>query len=368
MTILLIVLVVVALIGLAALGLLFIQSRHESTRQLQELARQVIEAQKQDTSLQFMQRELASLREQMAKSITESAKLMADSQKTVSERLDNAASVVGKIQRSLGELDATNKQVLNVGKDIAQLQEILRTPKLRGTLGELFLGDLLSQILPPNNFILQHGFKTGEAVDAVIRLGGRLVSVDAKFPLENFKRFVQAQGDPQEKTNLRRKFISDVKRHIDAIALKYILPDEGTFDFALMYIPAENVYYETIIKDDASSDDESSLMSYAFSKRVVPVSPNSFYAYLHTIALGLRGLEIEENARLIIDQLARLRGDFVRFKEDFGLLGKHLGNTRTKFEDAERRLTRFEDRLISTGEGESALPSAQSEIESLPLK
>jgi DNA recombination protein RmuC len=135
-----------------------------------------------------------------------------------------------------------------------------------------------------------------------------------------------------------------------------------------MYIPAENVYYEMIIKEEGLAD-ETSVMSYAFSKRVVPVSPNSFYAYLHTISLGLRGLEIEENARLIIEQLARLRGDFGRFKDDFSLLGKHLGNSRAKFEDAERRLGRFEDKLISAGganaDAIAETPAAESY---LPLK
>jgi DNA recombination protein RmuC len=367
-TVLIIVLLALMAAGLVFLALSHAKSRREADQKLQDMARQIIDAQKQDQSMQFLQRELANLREQMGKSISESARLMTESQKTVGDRLDKAAEVVGNVQRALGALDSATKQVYLVGKDIAQLQEILRAPKLRGTLGELFLGDLLSQILPPNNFVLQHMFKTGETVDAVIKLGGRLVCVDAKFPLENFKRLIQSQDDPQEKTNLRRKFISDVKRHIDAIAAKYILQDEGTFDFALMYIPAENVYYETIIKDDASSPEDNSLMSYAFTRRVVPVSPNSFYAYLHTIALGLRGLEVEQNARVIIEQLARLRGDFSRFKDDFSLVGKHLSNTRTKYEDAERRMARFEDKLISTSDSSSDVPLVSSEIESLPLK
>ncbi len=323
-------------------------------------ARQIIEAHKQDASLQILQREMGALREQMGKSLS-------DTQRTIGERLDRATEVSGKIHKTLGLLDGTTRQVFEVGKDIAQLQEILRAPKMRGAIGELFLGDLLSQILPPKHFTLQHTFKTGETVDAVVRLGQRLVPIDAKFPLENFKRLLHSQ-DPQEKTVARRKFVFDVKRHIDAIASKYLLPDEGTFEFALMYIPAESVYYETIVKDDSQSSDEGSLMTYAFSKRVVPVSPNSFYAYLHTISLGLRGLAIEENARLIIEQLGRLRGDFFKFKDDFGLLGKHLSNSRTKYEDAEKRLVRFEDKLLTTGGEESPAPLPEPSIESLPLK
>lgn len=329
---------------------------------LQGVTRQVIDAQKQDQSIQFLQREIGILREQLGKSLTDSAKLMMDSQKTVGDRLDRAAEVVGNVQKALGALDGATKQVYQVGKDIAQLQEILRAPKVRGAFGELFLGELLGQILPPKNFKLQHAFRSGEIVDAVVRLG-RLVPVDAKFPLENFKRLVQSQ-DPQEKTQARRKFVQDVKKHIDAIAAKYICPDEDTYEFALMYIPVENVYYEMIIKEESLAD-ESSIMTYAFSKRVVPVSPNSFYAYLHTISLGLRGLEIEENAREIVSHLARLRGDFGKFKEDFLLLGKHLSNSRIKYEDAEKRLVRFDDKLAVTSSArpEQLFPSEAPEAE-----
>jgi len=359
-TISILILLIFLVFGL--IGFLVFFAKH-----MQKAIRLITENQKQDQPLQLLQREMNNLREQLNKNMTDSAKLIVESQKTVGERLDRAANVVGAVQKSLGILDEATKQVFSVGKDISQLQEILRAPKLRGSLGELFLGDLLAQILPPKHFTMQHMFKTGETVDAVVKLG-RLVPVDAKFPLENFTRLVINQ-DPQERTQARRKFMFDVKRHIDAIAEKYILPDENTFDFALMYIPAENVYYEIIIKDDNLSE-EGSLMSYAFSRRVVPVSPNSFYAYLNTISLGLRGLKIEENARQIIDQLSRLKGDFGRFREDFSLLGKHLGNTRTKYEDTEKRLNRLEDKLVSMDGSEETLllDEAAKKVESLSIK
>ena len=299
----------------------------------------------------LLQKQIEGLRRQVSQGLSDSARLVSDSQKNVGDRLDRAAEVVGRVQASLGSLQQATQQVFSVGKDIATLQDLLRAPKMRGAFGELFLGDLLAQILPPRNYALQHTFKGGETVDAVVRIG-RLVPVDAKFPLENFKRIGELQGP--ERAQARRRFLQDVRRHIDAIASKYLRPDEGTFDFALMYIPAENVYYETIIKDEAG--DDSALIAYAFSRRVVPVSPNSFYAYLQTISLGLRGLEIEENAQAILGQLDRLKGDFGRFKDEFALVGKHLGNARGKFEDAERRLNRFEDKLLSSGTERESLP------------
>ncbi len=258
-------------------------------------------------------------------------------------RLDNAARVVQEVSKGLGILSEATKKVFEVGKDIASLQEILRSPKLRGGLGELFLGELLAQIFPPAYFALQHKFKSGEAVDAVIKLGNSLVPVDAKFPLENFRRIVETASEDDRKT-AKRKFISDVKKHIDAITGKYILPDEGTFDFALMYIPAENVYYELIIKDE-SLDTDKGLLHYAFAKRVIPVSPNSFYAYLQTILLGLKGMHVEKQALEILKSLARLSGDFDKFKSDFELVGKHLTNVKTKYDDADKKLAKFSDRL-----------------------
>lgn len=262
-------------------------------------------------------------------------------------RLDNAARVVQEVNRSLGSLGEATKRIFDVGKDIASLQEILRAPKLRGGLGELFLGDLLSQILPSAHYTLQYRFKSGEAVDAVISLGGGLVPIDSKFPLENFRRIIETDQE-EERISAKKRFVADVKKHIDRIASKYILPDEGTFDFALMYIPAENIYYEIIIKDDAA-DTEKGILNYALSKRVIPVSPNSFYAYLHTILLGLKGMHIEEKAREILQGLAQLSGDFEKFRQDFDVIGKHISNTKAKYDEADKRLEKFGNRLEAIG-------------------
>ena len=259
--------------------------------------------------------QLASITSQVNAQLGQVTQQLQKSTGDLNTRLDNAAKVVADVSKGLGGLSEATKKVFEVGKDIASLQEILRSPKLRGGLGELFLGDLLAQILPPAHFTLQHRFKSGEVVDAVIRLGHNLVPVDAKFPLENFKRVIEVSSEEEQRA-AKRKFISDVKKHIDAISGKYILPDEGTFDFALMYIPAENVYYELIIRDEAMDTDKG-LLNYAFAKRVIPVSPNSFYAYLQTILLGLKGMHIEERAQDILTNLARLSGDFRKFQEEF---------------------------------------------------
>jgi DNA recombination protein RmuC len=210
-------------------------------------------------------------------------------------------------------------------------------------------------MLPREHYLLQHGFRSGDKVDAAIRVGGRLVPVDAKFPLENFRRMVE-EPEEERRRPLRKAFARDVKNRIEEIAKKYILPDEGTFDFALMYVPAENVYYEIIVKDDDTED--GSIAAYALSRRVVPVSPNSLYAYLQVIVLGLRGLRIEANAREIQDDLIRLGGELEKVRDHMSKLGQHLGNAQKQFTDAERDLDQFEAKLeaIERKGEQAALP------------
>ena len=308
---------------------------------------------------QLVSQQLAQLTGQLNDRLRESLELIQRSQASVGERLDNTSRVVGEVQKGLGELSAATAKVYEVGRDVATLHDILRAPKLRGGLGELLLGDLLAQVLPPAHFTLQHAFRSGERVDAVVRLGSGLVPVDAKFPLEDFRRLLEA-GDDDERARSRKAFLARVRKHVDDIAAKYILPDEGTFDFALMYIPAENVYYEAVIRDD-----ERALAGYALERKVIPVSPNSFYAYLQAIVLGLRGLRIESRAQEVMGQLARLTGDLGRVREDFRLVGKHLTNATQAWQSADRRLDRFDGKLDAVGGGE---PEEEQQVPQLVLR
>ena len=266
-----------------------------------------------------------------------------DNSKAVGDRLNDTTKVIGNVLQQLGDLQASSRQIAELGKDISKLEDILSPPKLRGTLGELFLSELLAQILPPSHYRMQYQFKGGETVDAVVVLRTGMVPIDAKFPLENFKRILSADTE-EERKSAKKTFIKNVKGHIDDIARKYIRMDENTFDFALMYIPAENVYYETIIKEDESGD-QVSLFSYALNKRVMPVSPNSFYAYLQTIILGLKGMRVEEKSREIIENLSRLQKEFSTFSEAFRLVGQHLDNSSKKYIEAEKRLGRVESKV-----------------------
>jgi DNA recombination protein RmuC len=348
-------LIVICFLGLVLIGWIFLsrfQSILEAKRDDQSLLlmqQQIDQLRVQfgqvlDNSTQLIQQQLGQILGHVSERLRENAEILQKTQQNLGERLDNAARVVGGVQKSLGGLEEANRKIYEVGKDIASLQEILRAPKLRGGLGEFFLADLLAQILPPHHFSIQHSFRSGEKVDAVIKLGNSLVPVDSKFPLENFKRILEATTD-DDRIQAKRQFVADVRKHIDAIATKYIVPDEGTYDFALMYVPAENVYYETIIKDELPG--EKNLSQYALSKRVIPVSPNCFYAYLQAIVLGLKGMKIEERAKEIIQYLSRLQGDFSKFQDDFGLVGKHLGHAQSTYQNAEKRLNQLSQKLLA---------------------
>jgi len=262
-----------------------------------------------------------------------------DGHKTVGERLDSATKVFGDVQKSLGRLEETHKHIIDISKDIASLQELLRAPKFRGEVGETLLGKLLEDILPKENIRLQHHFQSGEIVDAAIIIGQNLISIDAKFPLENFKRASEANSEDERKSNYRA-FLRDVKGRIDEVSSKYILPDEGTFDFALMYIPAEAVYYQI------SKDEE--LTAYAKSRKVIFVSPNTFYAYLQAILYGLRGINIQRNIQKVFAGLSRLQIDLKKFQDDFDLVGGHLSNASKKYTDAKEKLGHFRDKLNTT--------------------
>lgn len=267
------------------------------------------------------------------------------------QNLENTANRMKEIGEELRGMRDSAAQILDVGRNISSLQDILSPPKLRGGLGEMLLERLLEQILPQANYDFQHRFRGGETVDAVINLGLALVPVDAKFPMESFAR-MSAAGSDEERSRQRRDFVKAVKGHIDSVA-KYIRPDEGTFDFALMYVPAENVYYEMIVRGER--DGQGGLQEYALERRVIPVSPNCFYAYLRAIVLGLRGLHVERQAHEILGHLSRLNGDFTRFRGEFEVLGRHLINARNKYDDLDRSVERFGDRL--------ALPLAEEEPE-----
>jgi DNA recombination protein RmuC len=234
------------------------------------------------------------------------------------------------IVERLGKLDTSAAKMLQRADDLARLEQALRPPKARGGVGEVLLAKLLADMLPADRYQLQFTFRSGERVDAVIR-AEKLLPIDAKFPLDNFERLANAQEET-EKLLHEKAFARDVKAHVEAIAAKYVRPGENTFDFAFMYLPSESVYYELVCGRTGA------LYAHALEKRVFPVSPSTFHAFLLVILLGLRGLQIEQHAQEVLANCAQLGKDFDRFRADFETVGKHIGNAQSKWSEADRRL------------------------------
>lgn len=335
--------IILILLALLIITLLFMVFKRQSSSAPTDEAQPMLMVQNQVESLrQDLRNSLQNITENVNQQLGNVVQQMQSQTSTVGARLDRAATVIGDVQKNLGELGKATEEIKELGQSVSKLGDLLGAPKLRGGLGEYMLEDLLKQVVPSGHFQMQYRFRNGQAVDAVIQTSDRLVPVDSKFPLENFRKMVSTDNEAEKKLH-QKTFVQDVKKHIDAIATKYILPDEGTFPFALMYIPAENIYYEVIIKDELSNG--ASLYSHAVDRKVIPVSPNSFYAYLQVIALGLKGFHIEQGAKDILDSLGRLQGDINRVREVFDILGTHLDNARKKYEEADKRLSTFEGRL-----------------------
>ena len=264
------------------------------------------------------------------------------SHKTLGESLAGATDVFGKLHRRLGEVAEIAVRLEHVAGSVDELGKILRVPKLRGLMGEQTLETMLRQVLPERFWSMQHRFQDGRTVDAVVRLGDRLIPIDAKFPLESYQRIVAADGEEARRTG-RRDFERSVKARVDEIAGRYIRPGEGTVEFALMFVPAEGVFGEVVGGGDDPA--AASLLDYALERRVMPVSPATIFAYLSVIASGLRGFAVERRANEIVQGIAAAEQELARLREELGVLGKHLVNATQRYGEVERRLARVEEKL-----------------------
>jgi DNA recombination protein RmuC len=251
-----------------------------------------------------------TLNESMRGTSADMTRVLQANTRQLNERLDTAASVIGDLKKNLGE-------VSEVGRGIKSLQEFLQSPKLRGNIGEQVLADMIGQTFPKNSFHLQYSFHSGMKVDAVLKTDAGLLCIDSKFPMENFS--LMHKGETEAVRNQAKKdFISDVKKHISDISKKYILPEEGTMDFALMYIPSEAVYYEIV--------NATEVMEFAKNLRVYPVSPNTLYAHLQVLLLSFQGKEMEQKSREVFKLLRAIQKDYGKIEENLSVLGKHIGN------------------------------------------
>lgn len=265
-------------------------------------------------------------------SSTNMVKTLQENSKQLNERLDRAATVIKNVGHEVGLMS-------EIGRSMRELQDFLKSPKLRGNIGEQVLKDLISQMFPKNSFHLQYQFKSGERVDAVIQTDAGILPIDSKFPMENFQKMAKAENNI-DKNLAQKELAKNVKKHITDIAKKYILPEEGTMDFALMYVPSESVYYELVNMLD--------VMDFAKQSRVYVVSPTTLYAHLQTILLSYEGKKIERESRDLFRMLRALQVDYNKVEENMMVLGKHINNASSQFANVNMGFIQIGQKINST--------------------
>lgn len=259
-------------------------------------------------------------------------KKLSENMKQFNERLDKAAYVIAQVQKNIGEFS-------EIGRGMKEIQDFLQSPKLRGNIGEQVLKDLLQQFFPKQSYVLQYTFKSGEKADTVIKTSNGLIAIDAKFPMENFKKMTSDENSI-ERNRYKKEFIKDVKKHINDISRKYIVPSEGTVDYALMYVPSESVFYEIIHDQD--------IYNFAGNARILIVSPMSFYAYMKAILMSFEGQKIDTKAKEIIVLLQSLKKDYEKTDEALSVLNRHLTNAYNQISNVSRLFLSFGQKLDST--------------------
>lgn len=272
---------------------------------------------------------LKSMQDTVRGSSLDTTKILQENSRQLNDRLDNAAKVISEVQKNLGEMS-------EVGRNLKSLQEFLRSPKLRGGIGEEIMSQMIGQTFPKNSFHLQYQFKSGVKVDAVLKTDAGLLCIDSKFPLENFE--AMAKGTEGAK----KDFLSDVKKHLTDISKKYILPQESTVDFALMYVPSESIYYEIV--------NTAELMKFARAQRVYPVSPSTFYAHLQILLQSFQGKELEAKSREVFQLLRAIHKDHAQLQDAIGLLGRHLTNAHNQLGNVSQSSSQLGQKLSQTNQ------------------
>ncbi|HEX5429752.1 MAG TPA: DNA recombination protein RmuC [Patescibacteria group bacterium] len=234
-----------------------------------------------------------------------------DINKSINERLDNAGRVISQLTKELGG-------VSQIGPDIRKLTETLSSPKLRGNFGEDVLQTLLTNIFPKELCKFQYRFKNGEIVDAALIIGELLVPIDSKFSMENYRLYKEAKTDDTA-ADLKKSFFKDVKKRVDEIHRKYILPQEGTLDYAFMFVPSEGIYMEIADDQDAQT--------YARGKNVVIVGPNTLNVTLRALMVSLRGQQISKAAKQVLAAINGIKQESDKFGKSLDTMANHVKNT-----------------------------------------
>lgn len=260
-----------------------------------------------------------------------------------------SSKLIESVTKKLSELDSTNKQVVGFAQQMQSLENILKNPKHRGVLGEYFLESMLSSVLGPTQYQMQYKFSNGEIVDAAIFIKEQIIPIDSKFSLEKYNQIMQ-ETDPEKREKLEKEFRADVKKRIDETS-KYVRPEENTMEFSFMYIPAEGVYHSLLINSVGVSVNTQNLIEYAFSKRVIIVSPSSFVAYLQTVLQGLNQMKMEQGFKDIQKNVIQLGKHILAFDEKMQKMGGHLATTVSMYNQSYKEFKKIDKDVLKISDG-----------------
>lgn len=292
----------------------------------------------------------------------------AESQKVSRYISDSTQKIVKEVTEKLTQLDDTNKQVVGFAQQLQSLENILKNPKQRGVLGEYFLENVLKSVLPPDSFKMQHKFQNGEIVDGLIITRDKCIPVDAKFSLENYNRLATAETK-EERDKWEKQFKSDLKSRIDETS-KYIRPEEDTYDFAFMFIPADGLYYDLLVQKVGALDATSEgIIEYAFKRRVIVVSPTTLFAYLQTVLQGLRALRIEHSAKEIQANVGKLQKHLASYRDAFEKVGTHIERVQGAYNNATDEFRKIDTDVTKISGKQIEIAAAAADVieETVPI-
>ena len=336
--IIIISLLILVILGLGAVAFILLKKKPEE---------------KKDNSLLLLQQQINQISQVLDRKLSES-------NKSAQVQFSESAKIIRDVTERLTKLDETNKQVVSFADQLKNLQDILKNPKQRGVLGEYYLETVLKNVLPVGSFQMQYSFKNKEIVDAAVFVDKRIIPIDSKFSLENYNRIIESVN-PNDKKKYEAAFVNDLKTRIDETS-KYVRPEEKTTDFAFMFIPSEAVYYDLINnKVGAVTSDTESLITYAYKKKVIVVSANTFVAFLQTVLQGLKNQKISEEAHQIIKEMEKIGKHMYAYSEYMNRLGGHLDSTVSSYEKARKEFEKLDKDVVRITDSKSQIKMKEVE-------
>ena len=307
-----------------------------------------------DKEQNLLIQQLGEFQRSMDSKMNESQKMMNESVSDQFNKSQNLMSAINKemsehlmkVTKGVTEANESGKQIFDVAQGLKNLEKVLKHQKQRGNLGEASLELILNNILPPNAYEMQYRFKSGEAVDAIIKTKEGFIPVDAKYSLDNYERLINCD-DEDEKKRIEKEFSNDLKKRIDETS-KYIKEEEGTLPFAFMFIPAEGMYYDLLVNQvGAIKSNSRSLLDYAYNdKKVMIVSPTTFSAYLQSVLYGFKAFKIEESAKEIQKHVRELQKHLGAYDEYHQKLGNTISTVVNHYNNSNKEFKKIDKDIL----------------------